>query len=185
MSKTATKALSTEGKLREAEAVEREAVSLLEITGPQSLLADALISHGITLARLAETGTAELALNRALIVALQIGSLYHAGLVALTMIEELDGLSAEALITNYERASTWLAEDFTRELLHRINDASRKILFRLGGTIDPDEALEILLRKNSRAQVETFASSVGGERRKESPRNVPLRLCKYPDSFCL
>jgi hypothetical protein len=135
-------------KLREAETAAREAVSLLEITGPQSLLADALIRHGITLARLGQTDGAEVDLERAMIVAVQLGTLDKAGLAALTMIEELDGLSAEALITNYERASTWLADFSTLELLHRINDASRKILFRLKGKTDPDQSLEILLRKN-------------------------------------
>jgi len=140
--------LTAEEKLREAEAAAREAVSLLEITGPQSLLADALIRHGITLARLGETERAEVDLERAMIVAVQLGTLDKAGLAALTMIEELEGLSAEALITNYKRASTWLADFPSIELLLRVNDAARKVLVRLKGKLDPDEALDILLRKN-------------------------------------
>jgi hypothetical protein len=135
-------------QLREAETVASEAVSLLEVTGPQSLLADALIRHGITLARLGETESAEVDLERAMIVAVELGTLDKAGLAALTMIEELEGLSAEALITNYERADTWLADFPSLELLQRVNDAARKVLVRLKGKIDPDEALEILLRKN-------------------------------------
>ncbi|MEK6278716.1 MAG: hypothetical protein AABN95_00015 [Acidobacteriota bacterium] len=91
MSEAATQALTALGKLREAEAVEREAVSLLEITGPQSLFIDALIRHGITLARLRQTEMAEVELQRAIIVAVQLGTLNKAGLAALTMIEELDG----------------------------------------------------------------------------------------------
>ncbi len=110
MSEAASQASTAVEKLREAEAVQREAVSLLEITGPQSLLADALIRHGITLARLGETERAEVDLERAMIVAVQLGTLDKAGVAALTMIEELDGLSAEALMTNYERANTWLAD---------------------------------------------------------------------------
>ncbi len=141
-------ALTAEGELRETEVVERETVSLLEVTGPQSLFADALIRHGIILARLHEAERAEVELERAVIVAVQLGTMDKAGLAALTMIEELDGLSLEALVTNYERASTWLADFPTLELLHRVNDAARKILFRLKGKIDPDEALEILLCKN-------------------------------------
>ncbi len=148
MSEAASQTLTTVEKLREAEAVQREAVSLLEITGPQSLLADALIRHGITLARLGETEKAEVDLERAMIVGVQLGTLDKAGLAALTMIEELEGLSAEALITNYERASTWLADFPSLELVQRVNDAARKVLVRLKGKLDPDEALDILLRKN-------------------------------------
>jgi len=135
-------------KLREAEAAAREAVSLLEVTGPQSLLADALIRHGIALARLGETERAEVDLERAMIVAVQLGTLDKAGLAALTMIEELEGLSAEALMTNYERADTWLANYPSIELLQRVNDAARKVLVRLKGKLDPDEALDILFRRN-------------------------------------
>lgn len=141
-------ALTAEGKLWETEALEREAVSLLEITGPQSLLVDALVRHGIILARLRQPEMAEVALERAMIIALQLGTLDKAGLAALAMIEELDGLSGESLITNYERASTWLSDFASLELLERVNDAARKILVRLKGKIDPNEALEILLRKN-------------------------------------
>lgn len=148
MSEGASQTLTTVERLREADAVQREAVSLLEITGPQSLLADALIRHGITLARLGETERAEVDLERAMIVAVQLGTLDKAGLAALTMIEELEGLSAEALITNYERASTWLADFPSLELLQRVNDAAKKVLVRLKGKLDPDEALDILLRKN-------------------------------------
>lgn len=148
MSEGASQTLTTVERLREAEAVQREAVSLLEITGPQSLLADALIRHGITLARLGETERAEVDLERAMIVAVQLGTLDKAGLAALVIIEELDGLSAEALMTNYERASTWLADYPSLELLQRVNDAAKKVLVRLKGKLDPDEALEILLRKN-------------------------------------
>ena len=141
-------ALTAEGKLWETEAVEREAVSLLEITGPQSLLVDALVRRGIILARLRQPEMAEVELERAIIIAVQLGTLDKAGLAALTMIEELDGLSGESLITNYELASTWLADFASLELLERVNDAARKILVRLKGKIDPNEALEILLRKN-------------------------------------
>jgi tetratricopeptide (TPR) repeat protein len=148
MSEAATQTLTAEGKLREAEAVERETVSLLEKTGPESLLVDALIRHGITLARLGQTEMAEAELEKAIIVAVQLGTLDKAGLAALTMIEELNGLSAEALITNYEWASTWLTDLASLELLQRVNNAARKILVRLKGKIDHDEAVDSLLCRN-------------------------------------
>src|SRR5687767_10397339 len=110
MSEAASQALTAIGKLRQAEAIEREAVALLEMTGPQSLFADALIRHGITLARMGQTESAQVELERAIIVAVQLGTLDKAGLAALTMIEELDGLSADALIGNYELASIWLID---------------------------------------------------------------------------
>src|ERR1700730_1135845 len=121
MSEAAMQALTAEGKLWETEAVEREAVSLLEITGPQSLLVDALVRRGIILARLRQPEMAEVELERAIIIAVQLGTLDKAGLAALTMIEELDGLSGESLITNYELASTWLADFASLELLERVN----------------------------------------------------------------
>lgn len=95
-----------------------------------------------------ETEKAEVALERAMIIALQLGTQDKAGLAALTMIEELDGLSADALITNHERARTWLADFPNVDLLQRLTEAARKVLVRLKGKIDPDDALKTLLRKS-------------------------------------
>ena len=64
------------------------------------------------------------------------------------MIEELDQLSLDSLLTANGRASTWLPNFPSVELLQRINNAARKVLFRLTGGLDPDEALEILVDRN-------------------------------------
>jgi hypothetical protein len=115
---------------------------------PQHLPAYALIAQGVTLARLGYTEKAERTLARAIEAALQIGDFEKAGLAALTMIEELDQLPPEALIKAYEMASSWLAENASFELLLRVNNAAKKMLISLGGRIDPEEALEILLAKS-------------------------------------
>jgi hypothetical protein len=147
MAETVSQALIDLAELKECETTQRDAVSVLEISGPPSLLPDALITHGITLARLGQTERAELMLERAIETALRVGNLDKAGVAALTMIEELEHLSREALITTYERASTWLGNSSSLELLQRLANAARKVFVRLMGKMDPDEALEILLAR--------------------------------------
>jgi hypothetical protein len=90
---------------------------------------------------------AELTLERAIEAALRVGNLEKAGLAALTMIEELEHLSREALITTCELASTWPGNSSSLELLQRVANAARKVFVRLMGKMDPEEALEILLAK--------------------------------------
>jgi hypothetical protein len=147
MTEKVSDALIDPAELRNCEAIQRDAVSILEKSGPSSLLADALITHGMTLARLGNAERAELTLERAIEAALGVGNLDKAGLAALTMIEELEQLSRDALITNYDRASTWLGHSTSLELLQRVANAARKVFVRLMGKMDPEEALEILLAK--------------------------------------
>jgi hypothetical protein len=147
MAETVSQALVDLASLRECESIQRDAVSVLEKSGSPDLLADALIIHGITLARLGLAERAELTLERAIEVALGAGNLEKAGLAALTMIEELEHLSREVVITTYELASTWLGNSSSLELLQRVANAARKVLVRLKGKMDPEEALEILLAK--------------------------------------
>jgi tetratricopeptide (TPR) repeat protein len=177
---TPTYALLAAGRLDEAEAVARMAVSDLEkehapsgqnvavehsenafpkrasatlegksLTGENnnrlSLLAEALIAHGIALARLKKLEAAQATLERAIAVAEEASTPERAGLAALTMIEELEPLSRKTLLSLYEQASAGIIETRNRELQWRLIDAAKKIMIRFLGAMDSDRALEILL----------------------------------------
>lgn len=138
-----------EKKFKEAEAVARNAARVLEKSGHQCLLADALVTQGIALARLKRSEPAQFIFQKAIEVAHQVGALNKAGLAALTMLEELDDLSVETLYVAYDRASEWLATSQSHDILSRVNAAARKVIIRsrseLGGeeaaVEDPIEAL--------------------------------------------
>lgn len=164
---TPTYALLTAGRVEEAERVAQKAVSDLEKedaatsegTGfdEQNLaaennvqlnrLADALIAHGIALARLKKLEAAQATLERAIAVALEAGAPDKAGLGALTMIEELEQLSRESLMSAYERASIGMAKMRNRKLQWRVIGAAKKVMASFRGEMDPDRALEILLAR--------------------------------------
>ncbi len=171
-------ALLSAGRLQEAEAVARQAVSDLEKTNAElmrnvtvarphipkskypvlhernspfdnntqlSLFAEALIAHGIALARLKKWDTAQATLERAITMAQEAGAPDKAGLAALTMIEELDQLSRETLLSLYERASEGMANVRNRKLQWRVIHAAKKVIACFWGEMDSDRALEILL----------------------------------------
>jgi tetratricopeptide (TPR) repeat protein len=129
---TRAQLLIDEGRLTEAESVARRAVSILEKTDHLCLLADALITHGIALARLPdETERSHIILQRATEVALRVDAYNKAGLAALTLIEELaDELAPEVVVATYDRASHWLSELQSQEKQLRLNAAARKVLAR-------------------------------------------------------
>jgi tetratricopeptide (TPR) repeat protein len=120
-----------EKKYKEAEAVAKGAVRVLEKSGHQCLLADALVTQGIALARLKRTDHAQFTFQKAIEVAHQVGALNKAGLAALTLIEELEELSPDTLYVAYDRASEWLAKSQGQDLLLRLNTAARKVFSKL------------------------------------------------------
>jgi tetratricopeptide (TPR) repeat protein len=77
------------GQNLEAEKTARASVTLLEKSGQQDLLAEALITHGTALARLHLYSQSYATLQHAIEVAQQAGANEHAGRAALTIIEEL------------------------------------------------------------------------------------------------
>lgn len=133
-----------EKKFSKAEAFARGAVSKLEKSGRQCLLADALITHGIALARMGQPERAQSVLERAMDVAHQVGALNKAGLAALTLIEELDEVATEALCIAFDRASEWLADSESDDLLRRISKAARKLFVRMHGEFESEDAMEAL-----------------------------------------
>src|SRR6185503_6815479 len=120
-----------EKKFKEAEAVARNAVRVFEKSGQQCLLADALITQGIALARLKSSEHAQFIFQKAIEVAHQVGALNKAGLAALTLIEELGELSADTLYSAYDRASEWLVSSQSDDLFVRMNAAAKKVFSRM------------------------------------------------------
>ena len=141
-----------EKKFKEAEAVARNAVRILEKSGHQCLLADVLITHGIALARLRRADSAQFAFQRAIEVAHQVNALNKAGIAALTMIEELEELPNEALYAAYDRASEWLTTSQSQDLLIRLNAAARKVVAKVRTSaslpqVVPEDPIDAILNK--------------------------------------
>ena len=144
---TKAQAFLAEKKFKEAEAVARRAVSVLEKSGHQCLVADALITQGIALARHGRHQRACFIFQRAIEVALQVDAANKAGLAALTLIEEVSDLSPATLQAAYQQAREWLKGSHTQDTLLRLNDAAGKLATSLRGELSEDEATEILLSK--------------------------------------
>ena len=144
---TRAELLIAEGKLRTAEALARRAASSLEKVGQRCWLADVFILQAIALARSGKQDRAHVILQRAIEVAHEADALNKAGLAALTLIEEVDGLSPDTLQAAYQQAREWLADSQSREVLLRLNAAAGKLAASVRKELSRDEAIEILLSK--------------------------------------
>ncbi|HEU4597154.1 MAG TPA: helix-turn-helix domain-containing protein [Pyrinomonadaceae bacterium] len=126
---TRARALLAAGHNEEAERITRLAVRALEKGGRQSLLAEALTTHGTALARLGLYDHAHMTLFRAVEVAYQSGALNDAGIAALAAIEELgEHLTPDELRAVYERADSWLETSQHLPTLHRLRQAANRVL---------------------------------------------------------
>jgi len=118
-----------EGKTQDAEKLARSAVRFLEHGGEQSILAEALTTHGVALARLGQKPAARAALERALSVADQAGDPDTGGIAALTMIEELGStLQVGDLKDFFRQAESLLARSQHPRIGVRLGEAARRIL---------------------------------------------------------
>ena len=129
-----------ENKLKDAEAAIREAIRVFEKSGQQTLLAEALVTQGIVLARLKQDERARFTLEKAIEVANQIGATNVAGLAALTMIEELHSLSRTGLQAAFERASEGLATSLNQDLIVRFHAAVNKVYEVLNQEVKTESA---------------------------------------------
>jgi CheY-like chemotaxis protein len=112
---TRARIMLAEGRVVDAEKAARRAVRTLEKGDEQSLLAEALTTLGISLARLRHTDQVRSALERAIDGAQQAGDLESAGNAALAMIEQLGSyLSNDDLSATVARARMLLKK--TRDL---------------------------------------------------------------------
>jgi CheY-like chemotaxis protein/tetratricopeptide (TPR) repeat protein len=135
---TRAKVLLAEGRTSEAERLVRSAVQTLEHGGQQSLLAEALTTHGIVLTRAGSYRIALLTLQRAVEVAQNAGDLEAAGLAALTIIEELgEHLTAQDLSATYDRAAKLLSRSGNQEHKDRLVAAAQRALFLVGALPTP------------------------------------------------
>ena len=126
---TRARVLLAQKRNSEAEKISRAAVRILEKGDEQSLLAEALTTHGVTLARLGRYEESRLTLDRAMEVASQAGDNEGAGVASLTIVEELgERLNVEEMTNLYERADALLAKTQNSETLARMRSCARRIL---------------------------------------------------------
>jgi DNA-binding NtrC family response regulator len=86
-------------------------------------------------------------LQRGIELAQQFGALSLAGIAALTLIEELDDLPPQTLAVACERASEWLADSQSPDLLRRMNAAAIKVLAKVQAGLIPEDA-DVLSNKS-------------------------------------
>jgi len=102
---TRARALLAQGHLNEAERLTRSAVRVLERGGQQAVLAGALTTQGVALARLGNHSRATASFERAVETAGIAGDLEGAGRAKLSIIEELgDKISSKELVAIYRSA---------------------------------------------------------------------------------
>lgn len=143
--------LVAEARLGEAEPIIQSAISVLEKNGQRSLLADALVTHGVIAARLKQTDHAQCIFQRAIELAHQTGAQRRAAIAALTLIEELDGAPLDTLCAAFDQANQWLSTSQNQHDLIRGNKAAEKLVsaFRNGQASDcPPSAFEAKLDQN-------------------------------------
>ena len=122
---TRARVFLAENRNSEAEEVARAAVLALESGGRQSLLVEALVSHGTALSRLGLYDHARLTLYRAMEVADQSGALIDAGLAALALLEELrEHMTQDEIQAVYARAYESLSASQDEDTLRRMLLAS-------------------------------------------------------------
>lgn len=126
---TRARALLAQSRNTEAEKIARLAVHTLEKGDERFALAEALATHGTALARLGHYEQARSALQRAVEVAEQAGSLDRAGQAALTMIEELgERLTLDERQSIYNRADELLTHSTDRATLSRLRSCARQVV---------------------------------------------------------
>ena len=136
------RALISQNQLSKAEALSRGAVKVLVEGDELSLLAEALTTHGIALARLASYAKAQRTLEKAIRTAQSAGDMESSGVAALSMVEELkDHLPFPELLTYYRMAETELTRSQHPEILNRLGKCARLLLAR--GSFKPADYVDV------------------------------------------
>lgn len=126
---TRARVLIAQQRFSDAERTARASVRTLEKGGQQSLLADALITHGTALARLGRYEESRFTFQRAIEVAHQAGALNIAGQAALTIIEELSKrLSLDEMVSVYRLADHLLNDTQHPQTLNRLRQAAKRVI---------------------------------------------------------
>ena len=118
-----------QSRSEDAERVARRAVQALKRGGEQTVLAEALTTHGRALARLKQIDVARAALDQAVEIAQNAGNPDRGGIAAVTAIEELsDELSTDALQNYYRTAETLLSNSQNTSIRTRLGECARRVL---------------------------------------------------------
>lgn len=119
----------------------RPAVATLERGGEPALLAEALTTQGVALARAGYRDQARAALQRAADVAETAGALESAGRAALTLIEELgERTSLQEIVRLYEHAAAWLKKSKDVAAAERLRACSLVVVKLLSRPLARTEA---------------------------------------------
>ena len=126
---TRAQAYLLEGKNAEAEKAAASAVRKLTQGGEQSMLAEALTTHGKALARLAQFEAAKTNLDQAMDIAQRAGDPDRAGIAALSAIEELGSeVPSDVVLQYYRTAESMLTNSQNRGLKVRLGECARLVL---------------------------------------------------------
>lgn len=126
---TRARVMLAEGVVAKAEKVARAAVRMLESGGQQSLLSEALTTHGIALAHLGEHEQARIVFERAIVIAEQAGDSDNAGIASLTLFEQLaEHLSDDEVCQILERAHDLLKNNKNAATRIRLTDCAFRAL---------------------------------------------------------
>lgn len=169
---TRARTLLAQGHAAEAERIARRAVRVLERGGQDALLAEALTTQGVALAKNGNHGRAKATLERAIEVAETVGDLEGAGRAKLSIIEEFtDKLPAKELITTYRSAIDLLKHSQhpdTGQRLINFADALFQTIEHLESAQTPEEntwqgfSLKQHVRDSERNLIERALRDAGG-----------------------
>jgi two-component system chemotaxis response regulator CheY len=170
---TRARTLLAEGRLPEAERLVQSAVKTLERGGEQAVLAEALTTYGITLARLGHHQRSKALLERAIEVAETTGDLEGAGRARLSIIEELEKqTSTKELASIYQSAADLLRQSQDPSASKRLISCARKVIEALGASQREDKeskeqswagfSLKQELLKSEKALIERALRDAGG-----------------------
>ena len=141
---TRARVLLAEGRLDEGERFAQAAVKTLERGGEQSLLAEALTTHGTVLARMGKIARAKAALQRAIEVAQTSGDLESAGRTHLSTIEELgQQISIDEVVSNYKAALDLLETSQDPAATKRLIACAQKVIGTLNAANDSDVHVDV------------------------------------------
>jgi CheY-like chemotaxis protein len=137
---TRAQVLLAEGQVIAAERVARGAVKVLERGDEQAILAGALVTHGVALARIGHQSRARTVLDRAVSIARIAGDGEGAGRACLATIEELGSqTSAKELISTYRSALEFLKGSEDSLLLRRLVSSLESVLEVIDDSDGPPE----------------------------------------------
>lgn len=126
---TRARVMLAEGAIQKAEKIARSAVRLLEKGGEQTVLAEALTTHGIALSRLGQEDEARITLERAFQIAEQAGDLETAGIAALTLFDQLgERLTNDKICEVLDRAHDLLKSSKNVATRNRLSEAAFRAL---------------------------------------------------------